>query len=273
MEIRQVKRKVLLLGDGAVGKTSLIRKFVMDKFDDKYISTIGTKVTKKEMQLKLPDEEIRLTLLIWDVLGQKGYKAVQASSYKGGEGVMVVCDLTRKDTLASLKDYWIPELRKVVGEVPMIFVGNKSDLVAERQITVEELGAMAEEFGSTHYLSSAKTGENVEAIFDKLGEAIFGTGAVEIGKQAVEETLEISNLVDVADKIIADFCEEHGDRDTAMAMIRQQFSNVDVNIERPDKETLLKAVERLAELERDFKDDFAVKTTLARRKRLIEQYG
>ncbi len=273
METRQVKRKVLLLGDGAVGKTSLIRKFVMDKFDDKYISTIGTKVTKKEMQLKLPDEEIRLTLMIWDVLGQKGYKAVQASSYKGGEGVMMVCDLTRKDTLDGLKDYWIPELRKVVGEVPMIFVGNKSDLVEERQITEEEFCAMAEEFGSSHYTSSAKTGENVEDIFKTLGEVVFGTGTGEIGKPAAEEALEISSLLDVADLIINDFCEAHGDRDTAMAMIRQQFSSVGVNIERPDKETLLKAAERLAELERGFKDDFAVKTTLAKRKRLIEQHG
>jgi small GTP-binding protein len=273
METRQIKRKVLLLGDGAVGKTSLIRKFVTDKFDDKYISTIGTKVTKKEMNFKLPDEEIRLTLMIWDVLGQKGYKAVQASSYKGGEGVLMVCDLTRKETLSSLKDYWIPELRKVVGEVPMIFVGNKSDLVAERQITEEELGALAEEFGSTHYLSSAKTGENVELMFDKLGRVIFGGGTGDVIKSAAEEATEISSLVDVADKIINDFCKEHGDRDTAMAMIRQQFSGVGVNIERPDKETLLKAVERLAELEKDFKDDFAVKTTLAKRKRLIDQYG
>jgi Ras-related protein Rab-21 len=271
MELRQVKRKVLLLGDGAVGKTSLIRKFVTDKFDDKYITTIGTKVTKKDMRFKRPERETLLTLLIWDVLGQKGYKAVQATSYKGGEGVLMICDLTRKDTLESLKEYWIPELRKVTGDVPMVFVGNKSDLVGERDITEEDLAAAAAEYGSPHYLSSAKTGENVETMFTSLGELVFGREKkADVGAQAAEE---IASLLDVADKIINDFCGEHGDSDTAMAMVRQQFSNAGVNIEKPDKASLLRAVESLAELERQYKDDFAVKTTLAKRKRLIEQYG
>ncbi len=273
METRQLKRKVLLLGDGAVGKTSLIRKFVTDKFDDKYISTIGTKVTKKEMRIETSGEEVLLILMIWDILGQKGYKSVQATSYKGGEGVMVVCDLTRKETLDNLKEYWIPELQKAVGEIPMIFVGNKSDLLEERQITEEELGAVAAEFNSTHFMGSAKTGENVEAIFEKLGEEVFVLGKKGTTRPVTEHQQEISSLLDVADIIINDFCEAHGDRDTAMAMIRQQFSSVDVNIENPNKESLLKAVERLAELEKIFKDDFAVKTTLAKRKRLIEQYG
>jgi small GTP-binding protein len=273
METRQLKRKVLLLGDGAVGKTSLIRKFVTDKFDDKYISTIGTKVTKKEMRMKTSGEEALLILMIWDILGQKGYKSVQSTSYKGGEGAMMVCDLTRKETLDSLKEYWIPELQKVVGEIPMIFVGNKSDLLEERQISEEELGAVAEDFNATYFMSSAKTGENVEDMFGKLGDEVFVLREKGPTRSVTESKQEISNLLDVTDIIIHDFCEAHGDRDTAMAMIRQQFSSVNVNIENPTKESLLMAVERLAELEKVFKDDFAVKTALAKRKRLIEQYG
>ncbi|KYK30592.1 MAG: hypothetical protein AYK23_00955 [Candidatus Proteinoplasmatales archaeon SG8-5] len=273
MEVRQVKRKVLLLGDGAVGKTSLIRKFVTDKFDDKYITTIGTKVTKKDMRFKGPEGEVLLTLLIWDVLGQKGYKAVQATSYKGGEGVLMVCDLTRKETLGSLKEYWMPELRKVTGEVPMVFVGNKCDLEDEREVSDGELGAMAGEFGSPHFISSAKTGENVETMFRSLGELVFAPRKEKASAPEPAAEVEMSSLVDVADKIINDFCEEHGDRDTAMAIVRQQFANAGVNIVKPDKEALLKAVDLLAELEKQFKDDFARKTTLAKRKRLIEQYG
>ena len=118
MEVRRVKRKVLMLGDGAVGKTSLIHKYVMDKFDDKYITTIGTKITKKMLSLEHDEEKIDLTLMIWDILGQKGYTTIQSTSYKGGEGALMVCDLTRKETLASLEEYWIPEVRKVRENIP-----------------------------------------------------------------------------------------------------------------------------------------------------------
>ncbi len=83
----------------------------------------------------------------------------------------------------------------------------------------------------------------------------------------------MSSLLDVADMIINDFCNAHGDRETAMAMIRQQFSSTGVDVKAPTKVSLLKAVERLAELEQGFKDDFAVKTTLAKRKRLIMEHG
>jgi len=273
MEIKQIKRKVLLLGDGAVGKTSLIKMFVTDKFDDKYITTIGTKVTKKDLRFNIDQKEVVLTLLIWDVLGQKGYTSVQASSYRGGEGVMLVCDLTRKDTLASLKEYWIPELEKVVGNIPKVFVGNKCDLVGEAEITPEELEAMAEEFNSKYYMSSAKTGENVESIFNLLGELVLEAGAAAKEKPVESGEKTVSNLLEVTDKVITDFCEAHGDRDTAMAMIRQQFSSVGLDVKAPVKEPLLRAVERLANLEMEFGDEFTAKTTLAKRKRMIEEFG
>jgi small GTP-binding protein len=268
MEIKQVKRKVLLIGDGAVGKTSLIRKFVMDKFDDKYITTIGTKITKKDLRYDFQDNETVLTLMIWDILGQKGYKSIQASSYRGAEGAMIVCDLTRNETLANTSDYWIPELHKVANAIPLVFVGNKCDLVEQRQTTEDELKAMAPSF-----VASAMTGENVEAIFTKLGELVLGrdSQAGPTGPQKLERT--ITGLIDVTDIIIAEFCETFGDHETAMAAVRQQFSLAGVDVKKPTKETLIRAVEKLAEVEKGFRDDFSVKSTLAKRKRLIEQYG
>src|SRR5439155_825420 len=79
----RIKRKILLLGDGAVGKTSLIRRFVVDKFSDDYITTIGTKVTKKDLRIESPARSTDLTFMIWDVLGQKGYRGIQDSSFQG----------------------------------------------------------------------------------------------------------------------------------------------------------------------------------------------
>jgi hypothetical protein len=110
-------------------------------------------------------------------------------------------------------------------------------------------------------------------MFKSLGELVFGQEKEKPAQPVAAAEQELSSLLDVADMIINDFCEEHGDRDTAMAMVRQQFANAGVNIENPDKASLLKAVDLLSELEKQFKDDFARKTTLAKRKRLIEQYG
>ena len=272
MDGKQIKRKVLLLGDGAVGKTSLIRKFVTDKFSDDYITTIGTKITKKDLRYTIQDEELTLTLMIWDILGQKGYKSIQSSSYRGAEGAMLVCDLTRKETLDSMKDYWIPELQKVTGGVPMIFVGNKCDLIDERQISEDELAGTAQQYSSQSFVASAKTGENVESLFKILGEEVIEGGKPSQSSNAVQK-VEITDLTGVTDQIINEFCDSFGDRETGMAMIRQQFMGAGVDVKNPEKQTLLVAVERLAQVEAGFKDDFAVKSTLAKRKRLIEEHG
>jgi Ras-related protein Rab-21 len=269
MELRRIKRKVLLLGDGAVGKTSLIRKYVLDKFDDKYITTIGTKITKKEMSIKTPKEQVELTLMIWDVLGQKGYTSIQSSSYKGAEGVIMVCDLTRSETLKGLEEYWIPELTKVTGQVPMVFVGNKVDLTDQRQITDAELAAFAARFISPHYTSSARTGERVEDLFKKLGELVLAE------RQRVDsessERREVETLVGATDFLISDFCSSYGDQETAMSVVRTQFARANIDVKVPTKESLLKAIDYLAEAERSFKDEQTVSQNAVRRRQAVEK--
>lgn len=269
MELRRIKRKVLLLGDGAVGKTSLIRKFVMDKFDDKYITTIGTKITKKD--LSYPGQGVELTLLIWDILGQKGYTAVQSTSYKGAEGAIMVCDLTRAETLKSLEDYWLPELAKVTGKVPLVFVGNKVDLLSQRQISDQDLGAFAAKHGAPHYLSSAKTGEHVEDLFKKLGDLTMGASSQESSEVTGEK--EILNIVDATDFIILHFCQSYGDQETAMSIVRAQFARAGVDVKAPTKAGLLKAIEYLAEAEKSFKDENAVRANMFKRKGAVEKLG
>ncbi|MFP4546384.1 MAG: Rab family GTPase, partial [Methanomassiliicoccales archaeon] len=115
-------RKVCLLGDGEVGKTSLVRRFVLDVFSDEYIKSFGTKVSKKVLDLG----EVELTLMIWDVLGQKSSSLHQAY-YKGANGALLVGDLTRKDTIADL-ERWRNDLLQVTGEKPFLLVANKNDL-------------------------------------------------------------------------------------------------------------------------------------------------
>jgi small GTP-binding protein len=165
------------VGAGGVGKTSLIKRFVFDQFSDGYITTIGTKVTKKEIKYKHPDsdEELNLTLLIWDIMGQRGFRELlQEAYFYGVSGGIAVCDITRKDTLYELKD-WINSLYSVEKDVPLIFIGNKSDLIDGAELTFEDVKEFASnyEMGAGVLLSSAKTGVNVNLAFSNLAEKIL----------------------------------------------------------------------------------------------------
>ena len=117
-----------------------------------------------------------MTLLVWDILGQKGYRYTQALSFGGIEGAILVADTTRPESLQSLKEYWIPSIISVVGEIPMAFLGNKADLKDERTFGLKELEGLAKESGlgdgTVCFLTSAKTGESVEDAFYSLAETL-----------------------------------------------------------------------------------------------------
>ncbi|ODS35930.1 MAG: hypothetical protein A7315_05020 [Candidatus Altiarchaeales archaeon WOR_SM1_79] len=273
-EPKHFKRKVLLLGDGAVGKTSLIRRFVVDKFDDKYIATIGTKVTKKELELQGRQEKINLTLMIWDVLGQKGYRTVQSSSFRGADGVILVCDFTRGETLRSLEDYWMPNIGKNLSNLRLIFVANKSDLSNNAQFSMDDIKAMASKYNSMAFPSSAKTGENVENVFISLGKMLIDAPAKEETHEpepVLEPPQEARNLVDATDIIINDFCQGYGDMEVAMSIIRQQFTRAGMDIQEPTEEGLFKVIDLLAEVEEGVKDPNTVKENITKRRLLVRK--
>lgn len=165
----EIKTKVCLVGDNNVGKTSLIRRFVLDTFDDKYTSTIGTKVTKKEVTVKKDNgREINLSMLIWDIMGQKGFRELLRESYfYGAEAALCVCDVTNKESLEELK-YWIKSMESITGHIPMVFIGNKSDLTEQATVTRQDMEKIATSYGSPAVLTSAKTGDNVESAFMRL---------------------------------------------------------------------------------------------------------
>ena len=104
----EVIKKICLIGSGEVGKTSLIKRYILDIFDDKYLRTLGTKVSKKELILDYPqkDRKLNLTLLIWDIMGQATFRSLLQDSYFfGAAGALAVCDSTRAQTLDSLEEW------------------------------------------------------------------------------------------------------------------------------------------------------------------------
>src|SRR5437899_8771490 len=98
-----MKSKVVLLGDGGVGKTSLVRRFVVDQYSDDYITTVGTKVSKRSLSLGSPLAEVEMVMQIWDVLGQKGYSGVQETAIKGAQGVLLVYDARSEEHTSELQ--------------------------------------------------------------------------------------------------------------------------------------------------------------------------
>jgi small GTP-binding protein len=173
---KMVKLKITLVGEGGIGKTSLIKRYVFDQFSDGYITTIGTKVTKKELNLKHPvtSEDYKVTMMIWDIMGQRGFREILKEAYfYGTQGAIAVCDVTREDTLKRL-DEWIETLYQITKAVPIVFMGNKCDLVDDAQLTYNDIKNFSGKYSdSTVFLSSAKTGINVNLAFKTLAETIL----------------------------------------------------------------------------------------------------
>jgi len=243
-------KKVCLLGDSSVGKTSLVRKYVFDTFDDAYIATIGTKTVKKELSVEYFGKELNLTLMIWDILGQKEYRRVQSMSFQGTSGALVVCDITRPESLQSLHDYWVPELRKIAGNIPIVFLANKCDLIGKEGFDESDLNKLADEYGGYYMLTSAKTGENVENAFITLGKSLVG-GKEDSSVSVKKEEKKLSPG-EALDNIFGHFVENYGqETEFAMAVLRKQCNVIGLDIKNPSKGHILKLIERLGEVEKD----------------------
>ena len=280
-----LKKKIVLMGDSAVGKTSLIRRYVFDQFEDSYISTIGTKVSKKVLKIPRLKDTINLKLMIWDLIGREGYYGIHSRTFVGVHGVIFVADLTRKETLLSLERYWLPVLFKVVSNIPLVFVCNKSDLEDQYEFEPNELEEIAKKYcvidGNSYpfglkpyYMTSAKTGNNVEKAFEALGRLVVaGTELEDPVKQLYEgvvatgiaRSLDKSTAIGALDAIILDFCSNFTDPSLAMLLVRQELARARINISEPEKRSILRAVEYLAEAENEYLDDEIVKKNLRKR--------
>ncbi|NET57809.1 MAG: GTP-binding protein [Symploca sp. SIO2E6] len=160
-----ISKKICLIGDFGVGKTSLIRRFVERQFSDQYLSTVGVKISRRTVELTGSKPQ-KMQLLIWDLEGHTKFKSIAPSYLKGASGAIIVGDVTRQETIDNM-----PERAKLFSDVNpkgiMICALNKSDLADE-----EKLAKMHEfqdlEQVITTYKTSAKTGLYVDEIFQKL---------------------------------------------------------------------------------------------------------
>lgn len=169
-----ITKKICLIGDFAVGKTSLIRRYVDRQFSDKYLSTVGVKISRKELSVDLGTvkEPIQLKLVIWDLEGQTKFAAITPGYLQGAGGAIIVGAMDRQDTLENLTHH-VQLFQSVNPQGPIIIALNKADLLTpEQQQAIAEHPLVSIQ-AHRWQLTSAKTGNGVDQLFESLARELL----------------------------------------------------------------------------------------------------
>jgi small GTP-binding protein len=166
---RQYVLKVVVVGEGAVGKTSLIIRYTEGHFRESYLMTVGTSFAVKE--LDFGDTMVRLQL--WDLAGQPHFSSVRPVFYRGAAGSILVFDVTRRETFMKVPS-WYEEVSQVTGDLTSVLLANKVDLVDQRQVSTEEGQAYALQNGWAYFETSAKDGSGVTDAFRQIAWQCIG---------------------------------------------------------------------------------------------------
>jgi len=198
--------KIVLLGEGCVGKTSLVLRYCQNVFNDKHLTTLQASFLKKRLNIGGK----RVDLAIWDTAGQERFHALGPIYYRDSNGAVLVYDITDEDSFAKVKN-WVKELRKMLGQdICLCIVGNKADM--EKNRTVEQATAerYAETVGAVHFNTSAKLNRGIEEMFLDLTKRMMkagptgGAGAAAGGSGRGRRSRNIEVVADDAPEMAVD---------------------------------------------------------------------
>lgn len=172
---RILSKKICMLGTFGVGKTSLVRRFVYSVFEEKYLSTLGVQISQKQLTELGPNSRKvdQLNLILWDLANVEKFTAAVKNYYRGAAGAIIVTDLTRRESCDEMRIH-LREFLETNPDAVLIFAGNKVDLVREDDLPRPELQELAAKYRAAWLRTSAKTGENVQELFEKMGEQLLG---------------------------------------------------------------------------------------------------
>ncbi|MFX1244476.1 MAG: Rab family GTPase [Promethearchaeota archaeon] len=160
--------KVSVIGDYAVGKTSLIKRFMTNSFDEEYKATLGAAISSFKTKANKSD----VSLQVWDLAGQTSFRRVRVQYLFGTDFAITVFDLTRKDTLSNIRE-WVDDVQKGAPGVLLYLVGNKVDITTERVVKQDDAVKTAKNLGMLGYMeTSAKEGTNVKELFQVISELL-----------------------------------------------------------------------------------------------------
>ena len=172
----KIASKVVIMGDGSVGKTSLVHRYIKKKFKQTYSGTIGVDILSKNVEMKRDGTIYSIDLNFWDMAGQEHFKRIRTKFYKQATSGLLIFDVTSEKSFHNLEN-WIEESREGIGmDIPYIIIGNKIDLADQRTITIEKMKELATKLGIQLELiveTSALSGEGVETAFEYLANSII----------------------------------------------------------------------------------------------------
>ena len=186
--------KVLLLGNSNVGKSSLFLRFVDDIWNDTFVPTIGVYFKIKTFDIY----EKKIKMQIWDTAGQERFKNIIASYYRGAHGILLIYDVTDKDSFKNLSN-WLIEIEKNASKnVLKVLIGNKSDLEDKRVITINQGKEFADTYGLKFLETSAKKNVNVNEAFETLGrELMQAADDKKITRQKQNKKISVAKVQDL----------------------------------------------------------------------------
>ncbi|MDJ0902010.1 MAG: Rab family GTPase [Xenococcus sp. MO_188.B8] len=167
-----ISKKICLLGDFGVGKTSLIRRFIEGTFSDQYLTTVGVKISRKSLELDSLEQTINF--IFWDIEGRTKFQSIAPGYLQGATGVIIVGDLTRPETLTNLQKH-LDLFLKINPQGIAVVALNKTDLVDSEKLTklMEQYSFPNNLKVLASYGTSAKSGSYVNEIFEQLAKGIF----------------------------------------------------------------------------------------------------
>lgn len=296
--MEEVLKKVVLLGDSAVGKTSLMNRFIQNAFSDSYISTVGAKVSKKVVNISLANTDYSVSFMLWDIIGSEGYKSTQSRHIAGLNGAILVADLSRPETVKKLEEYWIPLLRDTAAGImpPVLYVGNKMDLIGKPEASrllkeFADLDARMRSDREIHrykvlqpyVLTSAKTGQGVEEGFRSLAVMMvmdhpsydpMTRQMEEMVAESIYESDERKTGKAVLDMIIADFPYVVQSSESSRVILQECFAKSGMSKDSPTPKGIREIIDCLL---RNARDKGASEETIASHRekwtQKLEQFG
>ncbi|MHA1231190.1 MAG: Rab family GTPase [Candidatus Helarchaeota archaeon] len=164
--------KIVVVGDPAVGKTTLIQKYTKKIYRDEYLPTLGVEITSKEIDVETPDGMEHINLIFWDLSGQLQFSKVRSIFYSGVKVILFMYDITNSKSFKNI-NYWVNEARLNTENLNGVLIGNKIDLVNERIISKSEGIEKSKTLNFPFFETSCKTHEGIDEMFNSIIESLI----------------------------------------------------------------------------------------------------
>ena len=177
--IQRTAIRISFLGDAACGKTSIINRYLENRFSDIHLTTIGLEKNEKKMKMK---DGTQMKVILWDTAGQERFKTMTKTPIKASQGIVLVFDITKKSTFENLEN-WVKTIKENNNNAPVALFGNKSDMIDDIEVNTEDAEKYAKEKEMFFFETSAKENVNIKEGLDKIIEEAYEKAEGDIGMQ------------------------------------------------------------------------------------------